>query len=1232
MAHLQDLPSRPSFPGVAAVVATKDRPAALANRALKSIAAQTWAPDFLIVADDSDRRHRDDNRRIVNDAPLPRTRVKYLENDRTQGACGAWNVALDWLHRELTNPDAVFVAMLDDDDAWEPDHLDVCLRAAAEKHLDMVAADILRHEAPGDEGTLNAAPAELRAEDFLVGNPNIQGSNLFVRLGTLVAAGLFDEGLASTTDRDLCIRIADLGGVRYARVPRALVHHHAYPASLRLSTPGSPAKIKGLTSFWRKYRGRMDEERSRAFHDRATTLFGWTEPASPAPPSPNPGRSVPPDEQRLALIVGIAVSSARAGDVIGLLDDLCLQREDPRLVSLEVVVLENGPRDPGGAAGIERVVSWLRARGVGCFLAPIERQSADATAGIFGRAFERGAGCASIAVARTMLKMYCYELAKRRPGAVVWILDEDMRLENLVWRAGTGVARERVALVDPLVRLRSSGVAVAIGTVTGAPPLPFASCARTQLVDAYHNLEWLAALDPEASLPDRSAENMAERMRCDDYYYDLSRRGTDHLESPFWYVPLRRDCTAREALGEMVARLPRILAGEEVFRPLILDAAIDPVELRKPSVHCGGNAFIFDIEALREYPNVVPAISGQSTRRSDMVWSLLNRYAAGRAVVKVPLGVFQDRSQLPEGALDLNKLCRDIQGYAVYSALEDLLLSKLEERRQAGQAGPPDQFPLVDDDVIFAIKKFRKYVRERTAAFSLSFHRAAGLARVLDRYVDPRQRERFWWLRDKRCADAVAGLMRFVDVLRREFDLARLPDFQRMVADVPDDVVREYIGELRDEVEARRDGMGASACRPWIDAQRVQNAFALLASELGVESPRLLGVGAEAVVLTDDVTVYKCIDYWKSRTPDAQIDFLRSQVGRWAGLRSLYTLTSVRAQGARVVLTYRFEPTEPYRGGHGDGLLQLLRDCHGAGIVCSNVHPDNLVVADGAVKLIDYGSDLHPYSDEGFLRMARRAFLTWRCRARPDLKDLMRRSIDDEAMPELEGFARFHAAIDPPGKEALLDARLTELVGARAAASLLDYGCGRGKLAIGFAQRGWDVVAYDPDPALAESWRRQEHSGVRFLGASDLSGLRASHVRFDTVVCSLVLCTLADAAFRGVLADLRTLVNPRGVVVIAVCNPRFVGAQTTLQRRELPAGRRTNEVFEYAKVVRSTGARRVDIHRPEALYRRLLREAGLAVEVTQETPGTDVETFEYASDFLILGCRPNRTERTGRTR
>ena len=135
-----------------------------------------------------------------------------MENRRTPGASGAWNAALFRLHE--IDP-SVFVAILDDDDSWAETYLERCERAVVESGLDMVAAGLIFHRFQDTVSEVYHSPASLEVSDLLVRNPHIQGSNLFVRLRRLLEAGGFDEALTSTTDRDICIRLADLGTIRY---------------------------------------------------------------------------------------------------------------------------------------------------------------------------------------------------------------------------------------------------------------------------------------------------------------------------------------------------------------------------------------------------------------------------------------------------------------------------------------------------------------------------------------------------------------------------------------------------------------------------------------------------------------------------------------------------------------------------------------------------------------------------------------------------------------------------------------------------------------------------------------------------------------------------------------------------------------------------------------------------------------------------------------------------------
>jgi hypothetical protein len=201
----------------------------------------------------------------------------------------------------------------DDDDCWEPNHIAACLQALQQQQQQqqqqqtMSISGIIRHTTPSlpqpaitpGTGTKQSLPAAgpLTAAQFLIGNPHIQGSNLFVRLDKLLQAGGFNEWLPSTTDRDLCIRLAGVG-VAAAVTQQHTVHHFApAPAAAaaagesnsagassqsaaaaavtRLSEPASAAKAAGLHRFYHDMWGpHMTAAQQETACRRAVQLFG----------------------------------------------------------------------------------------------------------------------------------------------------------------------------------------------------------------------------------------------------------------------------------------------------------------------------------------------------------------------------------------------------------------------------------------------------------------------------------------------------------------------------------------------------------------------------------------------------------------------------------------------------------------------------------------------------------------------------------------------------------------------------------------------------------------------------------------------------------------------------------------------------------------------------------------------------------------------------------------------
>ena len=1214
-------------PSVGVVIATHNRSELLRTRALSSVVEQTVRPQWLVVVDDSNLApERENNRRTAKQLTVDGCEVLYFPNYRTQGASGAWNTGIDQLSRKVSSRESVFIAILDDDDKWEPDHLEICLRMAERAGLDMVASGIIRYDDNHQDGWQLGIPEHLNSDDFLVGNPGIQGSNLFLRLNVFLESGLFDEGLTSCTDRDLCIRLADLGCVKFGNTGRHTVHHFALSGHKRLSTPGTLEKSNGLEAFWGKYRSRMSQQQAAAFLERAERLFQWRPATTDEAASMHvqvEERTKPPklddsDQRTVALIPGIIVDNENVDQARLLLNDLLEQSFEPKVASVDVVLLENGPRPDDGTFPLHALVEEMRTKELRVYFIEIERQKEDAKEGLFGRQFNRPDGRTGIGRSRTMLQTYVYLFAKNRHGAVPWILDDDMRLDTLVQENGC-LKRKQLPLVKDLLRAKDKGIDVILGEYTGAPPLPFASTIRVQVMDLHHNLEWMGRCSPDAFLPSRLDENIRRQVQRRDYYYDLSRNETDRLETPFWFLPERPGETVRDGLIRMCSGVSRILAGESLFRLLFLPQETDPLTSAEPSICRGGNTLVLDIDALRDVPNSIADSNGEQMRRSDMIWSAINHYVFGRKVVQMPITTYHDRSSAPAGQLDLKTLKADMQGYAAKSSLQDLFNSRREHRLSSEK----EDLEFSDEEIEFAWGRFSKYVRERFAAFSLSFHRIRGLCQGLKRYVEQTESPWAWWHGDHQAREAIESLKQFIAVLEGQYHSSILEQFRQEVMSFTSDAVKGFLENLKVEVDAHRSACETpDGAEEYLQNQRVENAIQQTARLMETERClRLLGCGSEGVALTDGEKVYKYFDYWKSRTSEEQRSFHRSLVGKWSETKCLYPILDLREQGCHAVIAYPYDESKPYTGGYGSCLVQLMWESKENGIVCRNMHPDNLRVTKTGLRLIDYGSDIWAYTDDEFLHMCRRAWLTWRYPDHPDLKLMMRRAIREFDLPELDGFDRFMEAVEGETLTEMLYQPIGEMVGNLNPDSVLDYGCGKGELPAILASKTISVLAYDPDESLKKHWERaDELNSIIEFTSSRQEALESGP--FDVVICSLVLCILEDDEYRTVLQDLRQSVKKDGRVLVAICNPfSTFGSNTPLQERHLPNGAKYEESFAWNKRVRKTGNCRRDIHRP---YERLVQDflnAGLSVERKIESETVDIENFEPASDFMVISLQ-----------
>lgn len=1213
---------------VVALIATHDREHLLLTRAIPSVLAQTTPPDRLLVVLDKSKDEMSDEaiaafaRRLQSECgEVP---VTVLRNFRTpRRAAGAWNTGLDQLHRDarlIARPELCFVAILDDDDAWEPDHIELCLEAAVAGDLGMVASGLVRHEQPSDEGHRHSIPEALDAREQFIRGQHIQGSNLFVRLDAILKAGGFDEYLPSCTDRDLCIRLARLSGLRFGRVERHTVHHYADSRPDRLSAPSSEAKLEGLSRFWRKYADQFDESARRDFIERAQRLFGWKVPEPRVSTVEIPAIRQAPEP--VSLIAGFVTDAAPPGHVRGLLEDLLALNSIPGVSRLSVVMVENGPLPAGGERPLRALAAEFRHKGLDLHLITIEQQREDWAHGtLLEDTPDPRQSRLPIAVTRTVLSTYVARLGEERPGAWAWILDDDKRLSVRV-DCGDHVIERPSPDLAALCALKDSGVDVVIGPDTDAAPLPFSATLRVQLMDLEHHLRLLTAVAPEAPVADRFAADSAVRTSLKDFYYDLSKH-TEHLETPLALAIPAKQSVAREVLAFMGGKVDRLLAGEAVFRPLRIAAE----ELSRPdgwpSVQRGGSAIFFDPGVLLEVPHTLARIGDRYVRRSDMLVSMLMRDQLGLNIEMHPAaGVQHDRTFTKPTTFNGDSLCDDVLGYALYRAASEVAQARTpEKRREPLLAWSPVELNT-------AVRLVKKYIAERLAAFTLSAWRIVGLAETIRQLTMRMMEPSSAWstgdsaehlARIRSEMDRICGTYRAAMVFAEDIRRVKDADIRAAFSSM-DGVISEY--------RATRARLPGSDAR--LNASREARARALLKRAYCVKDLRLLGVGGEGVVLTDETKVYKVFDLLKKRPNHDTLETLVGFRDRFERARHLYPLSRVEVRDGTIVVVYPYEPSEPYTGGRGQDLIGLLRECKAHGIVFRNMHPKNLRVSATGIKLVDYGSDIRPFSDAGYRSMAERAWMCWRWAHRPDLEEVMRRALVDKSLPELDGFERLWAALndEQPSATRIVSAMVDPIVLESGAKRVLDYGCGKkARSARRLREAGLEVVGYDPDPSMPARWGALG-SFPEYLTLTTDRVVALECGPFDLVVCSLVLCELGDGPdYERVLADIRAAVRDDGIALVTVCNPfaTFGGPTSLHRRRDLPAGTDYQDSFWYTENAESRTGRR-EFHRPLWKIERDLLRHGLGVERRIDSRTVDLDRFEPASDFLTLVCRPVRVD------
>ena len=209
------------------------------------------------------------NKLNLNDTDFSTTVIKNRRTKFMSGT-GAWNTGI--FEANYISPNS-FVSILDDDDEYLSSHLSDCV-SVIKPNTVAVFHQLIWHN--NDKSTMNVdlTKESLTPENFFIGNPGVQGSNMFFKSQNFVDIGGFDEKLPNTTDRDLMIRFLWKNELSKIEVIEKIAVIH-YNHKRQKVNNDIPRKQQGLDLFYKKYKQYFSEEAYKKSLERAKKCFNY---------------------------------------------------------------------------------------------------------------------------------------------------------------------------------------------------------------------------------------------------------------------------------------------------------------------------------------------------------------------------------------------------------------------------------------------------------------------------------------------------------------------------------------------------------------------------------------------------------------------------------------------------------------------------------------------------------------------------------------------------------------------------------------------------------------------------------------------------------------------------------------------------------------------------------------------------------------------------------------------
>ena len=227
---------------------------------LQSIFAQTYENWEIIICEDG---CLDDTSSIVRSMRPPSGQNIHMFTN--QSNCGVSYTR----NRAMEKAQGRYIAFLDADDTWEPEHLELSLRDLVENRAEFIFSGNNFINEDGNITKRDEQPSEKQLSDLInsIYTYNFIMPPAVVLDRKIIVDGYrFDESLRYGEDLDFWIRIIG-NGYRWTHLAKATYNYRKHAASAMRQTPDM---IEGMLEFYRKHFSNPNVRyslRKRAFSD-----------------------------------------------------------------------------------------------------------------------------------------------------------------------------------------------------------------------------------------------------------------------------------------------------------------------------------------------------------------------------------------------------------------------------------------------------------------------------------------------------------------------------------------------------------------------------------------------------------------------------------------------------------------------------------------------------------------------------------------------------------------------------------------------------------------------------------------------------------------------------------------------------------------------------------------------------------------------------------------------------